>query len=146
MDNIQTVPTRDALEAMVAEADTGGRKPTGISKSAIFAISLCWALVQLWYASPLPYKLNFGVTSDGQARILHLCFAFLLAFLTFPARKFLPRDRIPLLDWMLAVLGVAVALYLLIFYKEISARPGLPTLPEVVVSCIGIVLLLEAAR
>src|SRR3954467_5994916 len=127
MDNIQTVPTRDALEAMVAEADTGGRKPTGISKSAIFAISLCWALVQLWYASPLPYKLNFGVIADGKARIVHLSFAFLLAFATFPALKSSPRNRIPITDWVLAALGVCAAGYLLVFYNEISLRPGLPT-------------------
>ena len=79
-DSIEITPTREALETMVAEADTGGRKPTGISKTVIFALSLAWALFQLWYASPLPYKLNFGVVSDGQARIIHLSFAFLLAF------------------------------------------------------------------
>ena len=62
-------PGREALETMVAEADTGGRKPTGLSKTYIFVVSLAWALFQLWYASPLPYKLHFGVVNDGQARI-----------------------------------------------------------------------------
>ena len=42
---------------------------------------------ELWYAAPLSYMLNFGVFNDGQARIIHLSFAFLLAFTTFPARK-----------------------------------------------------------
>ena len=32
--DIGTAPTREALEAMVAEADTGGRKPTGASKTS----------------------------------------------------------------------------------------------------------------
>ena len=64
----QPVPTNEALETMVAEAETGGRKPTGFGKSYIFVISLGWSLFQLWYASPLPYKLNFGVVNDGQAR------------------------------------------------------------------------------
>src|SRR6266853_1480154 len=121
-DSIQAVPAREALETMVAEADTGGRKPTGFSKTYIFVISLAWALFQLWYASPLPYKLHFGVINDGQARIVHLTFAFLVA------------------------LGVATAMYLLAFYSEISLRPGLPTLTDVVISTIGVVLLLEAAR
>ena len=112
---------------MVAEADTGGRKPTGFNKTIIFAVSLAWALFQLWYASPLPYKLNFGVINDGQARIIHLSFAFLLAFATFPALKSSPRNRIPVTDWMLAALGVSAATYLLVFYSEISLRPGLPT-------------------
>jgi TRAP transporter 4TM/12TM fusion protein len=142
----QTSSTREALEAMVAEADTGGRKPTGFSKSLIFGIALAWALFQLWYASPLPYQFNFGVVNDGQARIIHLCFAFLLVFTTFPALKSSPRRYIPTYDWVLAILGVAAATYLLIFYKEISLRPGLPTTADIVMSVIGVVCLLEAAR
>ncbi|THD72500.1 MAG: TRAP transporter fused permease subunit [Bradyrhizobium sp.] len=145
-DSILATPEREALETMVAEADTGGRKPTGLAKSYIFAISLAWALFQLWYASPLPYKLHFGVINDGQARIIHLTFAFLLAFATFPALKSSPRNRIPITDWILAALGVGAATYLLAFYQEISLRPGLPTLPDVVISTIGVLLLLEAAR
>jgi TRAP transporter 4TM/12TM fusion protein len=145
-DSIEAVRDREALETMVAEADTGGRKPTGFEKKYIFAVSLGWALFQLWYASPLPYKLNFGVIADGKARIIHLSFAFLLAFATFPALKSSPRNRIPVTDWILAALGVCAAGYLLVFYNEISLRPGLPTLPDVVVSVIGVVLLLEAAR
>src|SRR5438105_1878492 len=140
------LPEREVLETMVAEADTGGRQPAGLSKTYIFVISLAWALFQLWYASPLPYKLHFGVISDGQARIVHLMFAFLLAFATFPALKSSPRNRIPALDWIFAVLGVAATVYLLVFYRQISLRPGLPTIPDIVISVIGVVLLLEAAR
>ena len=143
---VQQAPTREALETMVAEADTGGRKPVGFDKKIIFVISLAWALFQLWYASPLPYKLNFGIVPDSQARIIHLSFAFLLAFTTFPALKSSPRNRIPIVDWVLALLAVAAAMYLLVFYHEISARPGLPTTTDVVMSTIGVVLLLEAAR
>ena len=136
------LPEREVLETMVAEADTGGRKPTGLSKTYIFVVSLAWALFQLWYASPLPYKPHFGVVNDGQARIVHLTFAFLLAFATFPALKSSPRNRIPVTDWILAALGVSAALYLLVFYNEISLRPGLPSSLDVVVSTIGLLLLL----
>ena len=142
----QRAPSLEALETMVAEVDTGGRKPTGLSKKFVFAVSLAWALFQLWYASPLPYKLNFGIIEDGRARIIHLTFAFLLAFTTFPARKSSPRNRIPLSDWALAALGLASAGYLLVFYDQIALRPGLPNLPDIVMSGIGVVLLLEAAR
>ncbi len=144
--NIAAAPEREVLEDMVAEADTGGRKPTGIEKRYIFAVSLAWALFQLWYASPLPYKLNFGVIADGKARIIHLSFAFLLAFATFPALKSSPRNRIPVTDWILAALGVSATMYLLVFYDEISLRPGLPSTADIVISVIGVVLLLEAAR
>ena len=138
--------SREALETMVAEADTGGRKVTGLKKKFLFAVALSWALFQLWYVSPLPYQLNFGVINDGQARIIHLSFAFLLAFTTFPALSSSPRDRIPLIDWIFAALALSATLYLLVFYNAIALRPGLPTTADVVFSVIGVVLLLEAAR
>ncbi|MGI8525048.1 MAG: TRAP transporter permease [Pseudolabrys sp.] len=138
--------SREKLEAMVAEADTGGRKPTGITRNFIFAIALCWSVFQLWYASPIPYALNFGVFNDGQARVIHLCFAFLLAFTTFPALKSSPRSYVPVYDWIFPILGVVSALYLLFFYRELSERSGLPTTPDIIVSVIGVVVLVEAAR
>jgi TRAP transporter 4TM/12TM fusion protein len=138
--------SRDALDEMVAQADTGARKPTGFSKRFIFATSLAWALFQMWYASPLPYRLNFGIVNDGQARTIHLMFALVLAFTTFPAFRFAPRRRIPVYDWILLILAVAAAGYLLVFYNDISLRPGLPTRADIVMSVIGVVLLVEAAR
>jgi TRAP transporter 4TM/12TM fusion protein len=138
--------TQADLETMVAEADTGGRKPTGATKMFIFVLALAWALFQLWYSSPLPYMFNFGVVNDGQARIIHLTFAFMLAFATFPALKSSPRDRVPLYDWICGALAITATLYLLYFYSDIALRPGLPTTADVVVSVIGVVLLVEAAR
>ena len=73
-------------------------------------------------------------------------FAFLLAFSTFPALKSSPRNRIPALDWIFVVFGVAATVYLLVFYRQISLRPGLPTIPDIIISVIGVALLLEAAR
>jgi TRAP transporter 4TM/12TM fusion protein len=142
----QSAASREALETMVAEADTGGRKPSGLARRAVFTIAICWSLFQLWYASPLPYLLNFGIFNDAQARTLHLTFAFLLTFTTFPAFRTSRRDRIPLADWILAGLAVVSVMYLFVFYREISLRPGLPTTADIVVSVIGVVLLLEAAR
>lgn len=142
----QDTATREKLETMVAEADTGGRKPTGFAKQFLLAVALGWALFQLWYASPLPYALNIGVFNDSQARVIHLSFAFVLAFSTFPAFKSSPRSRIPLYDIVLAILGVISACYLIVFYKDIALRPGLPTTADIVVSVIGVVLLVEAAR
>jgi TRAP transporter 4TM/12TM fusion protein len=146
VDNKNTTATREALDEMVAAVDTGARKPTGAPKRLIFVAALAWALFQLWYASPLPYAFNIGVVNDGQARIVHLSFAFFLAFATFPAFKSSPRDYIPITDWLLIVLGLCSTLYLLVFYDAIALRPGLPTTADIVVSVIGVLLLLEAAR
>lgn len=136
----------DKLNEMVAEADSGGRKPVGGTAALIFVVALAWSLFQLWYASPLPYIIGVGVVSDGIARSIHLAFALFLAMLTFPAFRRSPRDRVPAADWALGIAGAAAALYLVVFYRDISARPGLPTTADLVVSVVGVVILLEAAR
>ncbi|MBS0534773.1 MAG: TRAP transporter permease [Proteobacteria bacterium] len=138
--------TREELDAMVAEADTGARKPVGMVKHLVFGIALAWALFQLWYASPLPYMLNFGVINDGQARIVHLAFAFTLALTSFPAFKTSRRDAVPFYDWILVVAALVSTLYLLVFYNDIAQRPGLPTTADIAVSVIGVLVLLETAR
>ena len=137
---------RDTLDEMVAEADTGGRKPGAGTARLILLVSLAWALFQLWYASPIPFAVGWGVISDGLARAIHLAFALFLAFLTFPAFKSSPRDRVPLADWVLAVAGAAAALYLVVFYNALITRPGLPTTADIVVAVAGVLILLEAAR
>ena len=57
-----------------------------------------------------------------------------------------PKDRIPVWEWALAVVGAATALYLFVYYKEISGRVGAPILQDFVVSVVGLMLLLEATR
>ena len=89
------------LQQLVAEADTGGRKPIGVTGRLIFGVAIAWSLFQLWYASPLPYMLGIGILGDSEARAFHLSFAMFLAFAAYPAFKSSPRDRVPLLDWLL---------------------------------------------
>jgi TRAP transporter 4TM/12TM fusion protein len=141
-----TIPTNVDLQQLVAEADTGGRKPAGTAGRLIFAAALAWSLFQIWYASPLPYILGFGIFGDTEARSFHLSFALFLAFAAYPALKSSPRNRVPYLDWVLAAAGICAVLYLVVFYREIAMRPGLPTQGDIIASVVGVVLLLEASR
>jgi TRAP transporter 4TM/12TM fusion protein len=56
------------------------------------------------------------------------------------------RDRVPLLDWILAVAAALCAAYLYLFSDELATRPGLPTWYDITVGATGLVLLLEGAR
>ena len=134
------------LQDLVASTDTGGRNPSGITKRVLLGAALVWSLFQLWIASPLPFMVGFGVFNDTEARSIHLAFAMFLAFLGFPALKRSPRAYVPILDWVFALVGAFCAAYIFLFYNQISERPGAPTVVDVVVGCVGIVLLLEATR
>ena len=139
------VPTVD-LEQLVADADMGGRRPIGFVARLLTTVAIAWSLFQLWYASPLPYLLGFGIFGDTEARAFHLSFALFLAFTAYPAFVNSPRDRIPLLDWIMALLAVGAVLYLVVFYRDISQRPGLPTTGDLVAAMVGVILLFEASR
>lgn len=138
--------TSQDVQEMVAQADTGARNPNGLPGQILWFVPLCWSLFQLWYASPLPFIFNFAILNDTQARAVHLTFAVFLAFTAYPALKSSPRDRIPLVDWLLALAGSFSAAYIYIFYTELASRSGAPTTFDIIASVTGMVLLLEATR
>ena len=136
----------DEIRQMVAESDTGGRRPTGVSARIVTYVALAWSMFQLWIASPLPFSLGFFVLNDTQSRSIHLAFAMFLGYLLFPPLKRSPRTRIPVQDWILALLGAFCAGYLYLFYVELSARPGQPTTLDLGVALVGILVLIEGTR
>ncbi|MDD3674050.1 TRAP transporter permease [Thauera propionica] len=138
--------TDEQLKQIVAEADTGGRKPTGLTAQLLLVVALAWSLFQLWIASPLPFSLGVFVFNDTESRAIHLGFAVFLAFAAYPAFKRSPRDHVPIVDWVLAAAGAFCAAYLFIFYKDLAGRPGMPTTTDLVAAVVGLTLLLEAAR
>jgi TRAP transporter 4TM/12TM fusion protein len=137
----------DQVDDLVAEADTGGRTPQGtISRNVLFFVPLIWTIFQLWYASPLPFMLNFFVINDTEARSIHLAFAVFLAYTAFPTFKSSPKKHIPLQDWIIAFVAAFCAAYIFLFYNELAERPGKPTALDLTVSVAGLIFLLEATR
>jgi len=145
-DGAGPTPHEDEARQIAVHADSGRREPSGLAARILVGTALCWSLFQLWYASPLPFLFDFGVFNNAEARSIHLAFALFLTFTSFPALKRSPRDRVPIQDWVLALLGAFAAAYLFLFYRELSERPGAPILQDVIVACVGIILLLEASR
>ena len=135
-----------ALQQLVAETDTGGRKVAGLVGKLIFAVAVGWSLFQLWYASPLPFIFGWGVLNDTEARSLHLAVALFLGFLCYPGWRGASRSAVSWYDWPLAIAGAFAGAYFILFYAELATRPGKPILMDIVVATIGLVLLLEATR
>ncbi|SUO95551.1 TRAP transporter permease [Suttonella ornithocola] len=146
------------LQDLVTSTDTGGRNPYSKTvRNIIIIAAIAWSVFQLYYASPLPYilqgwlnQVGLGsvnvVVDDTRARSIHLAFALFLAFLSYPAFSSSPRHYLPISDWIMAVLGAFLALYYLIFYKELITRVGAPTTQDIIAGCLGLLILLEATR
>ena len=112
------------VNQLVAESDSGGRKPGPSVGKLILGVCLAWSLFQLWIASPLPFTLGIGVFNDTQSRAIHLAFAVFLAYLAYPAFGGSPRDRVPLLysgERLIAVAGLWID-------AAADAAPGEPGL------------------
>ncbi|MGR3626064.1 MAG: TRAP transporter permease, partial [Limimaricola sp.] len=140
----------DDLQDLVTSTDSGARAPVSRATAALIAgTALAWSLFQLWIAQP---QLWFGaylpVLNSSQTRPIHLMFAIFLAFLAYPAFKSSPRERIPLIDWGLALIGAFCAFYVFWFsdHLAMTARSGLPTQAQVIIGSVGLVVLLEASR
>lgn len=144
----RTRSTKDDAADLVASTESGARSPAGAVGTLLAGVALFWSLFQLWIASPLPFMVAnwIPVLNNTQSRSIHLALAIFLAYTAYPALKRSPRDRVPIQDWVFALVGAFCAGYLFLFYVELSDRPGQPTTLDLVVSGVGMVLLLEATR
>lgn len=138
--------TEQELQELVKEADTGAREPTGWIGQLLLWVAVAWSAFQVWYASPLPFVFGVFILNDTEARAIHLGFALFLAFTAYPAFRKSPRDRVPTIDWFLALAAAFAGSYLFLFYGQIATRPGQPTTLDLVTGFAGLVLLLEATR
>ena len=118
-------------------------------------VAISWSLFQLWYASPLPFILDFGKIIDVPARAIHLAFGLILCFLVYPVVKSKKKTKISYLDFILVILSAIVTLYIFFQYEGLVYRQGILakiqllsfTIPyEIIIGSIGIILLLEATR
>ena len=117
--------------------------------------AITWSLFQLWYASPLPFLLDFGKFIDVPARAIHLAFGMSLCFLAYPALKSKRNSSINIFDFALALISILATFYLVIEYEDLVYRQGIlasvdlfgfKVSYELILGSLGILLLLEATR
>ncbi len=136
------------LARRMAEEEEGiGRRPRGLERYVIPTIAVAWSLFQLSIASWLILDSTF-------IRAIHLGFALLIVFLNYPlfkkerfGLKFLSAtDRIPIFDYLVAIVACLSALYIAIDYAGMTARYGAPITRDIVIGMLLVVVLLEASR
>ena len=141
------------IENKIKEDLSPTRNLTGFHLKLVAIIAITWSLFQLWYASPFPFWLNFGMFKGLPARAIHLGFALLLAFLIFPYAR---GKKVNFIDIIIAITGAICCLYIYVFYDQLVDRGGILlkinlsdnfTIPiELILGIIGILILLEATR
>jgi len=118
---------------------------TDISARKVWFISLLafsWSLFQLYIA--------YTPIDAIKARNIHLAFAIVMVFFSFPSNKNISSWKlksIPWNDYFLAFVGVCGALYVTWDYQGVFVeRAGLPNYTDMIIGSIFIVILLEATR
>lgn len=144
---MKTVVDKQYAEELL-RAETGDIRRLRKHENIIVAvIAISWALFQLALA-------GFLVLDSTKIRAIHLCFAIVLLFLLNPCIKH-PRkilkflsvtDRIPIMDYCLAIGAAISSLYIVFDYQGLAMRAGMPITRDLVIGVVLVLLLLEATR
>jgi TRAP transporter 4TM/12TM fusion protein len=138
----------EEAKKLAEEEESGYRHLEGWDRYIIPTIAVIWCLFQLSIASWL-------LIDTVIIRAIHLGFAMLIAFMSYPALKkprkgfwsFLStRTRIPIFDYIMALLGCFSALYIWLDYVGMASRQGAPITRDLVIGMGLVIILLEAAR
>ncbi|WP_300754235.1 TRAP transporter permease [uncultured Brachyspira sp.] len=108
-------------------------------KYLIIVISVIFCLFQL-------YSILSGRITAQVVRATHLAFVMLLAYLLFPIKKDMPKDKLPWYDVILAIIGASSWSYITINFDSLVRRAGIYTATDIVIGIIGILLVFEACR
>lgn len=133
-------------ERISAEAERGSRVLVGMLGRIVLVLAFGWSVFQLYVASKLPFWLSqiSGINlvlNNTETRIIHLSLGLALTVLCYPLFKSSPRNRMPLYDWAMVVIGVISCWYLLFYKSDIASRAGLPTMADILASTLGIAML-----
>lgn len=101
----------------------------------IAAVCVLFSVIQIWHA----------ISSITYIRTLHLALVMLLSFTLYPAKRTMPKNRLPWYDVALALMGFAVCMYQVINQGALASRLRLKPY-EIYMGILGIALLLEATR
>ncbi len=111
----------------------------GHSGTIIFLMALAFSTYQLYTAA-------FSPLSSLVMRSLHVGFLLLLTFCLFPAWSGAERRKVAWYDWCLGIVAFGLAFYHWVFEAELIQRSGDPSMADLVVGGVVIVLVFEAAR
>ncbi|MCD5414891.1 MAG: TRAP transporter permease [Clostridiales bacterium] len=105
----------------------------------IFLVCVAFALFHL-------YTSAFGPLNTLVHRAVHTAVVMALVFLLYPHSKKYMETKPLIADWIFAALSIAMGLYILVFFKDIVMRAGMPNTMDIAFGLMTILLVLEAGR
>ncbi|MCJ7749074.1 MAG: TRAP transporter fused permease subunit, partial [Desulfobacterales bacterium] len=124
-------------EKYIEEEEGPSRRLTGRMDTFITIVAVAMSLIHLYAA--------IGIIMTQVLRGIHVMFVLFLSFLVFPSFKRF-KNRIIWYDFVLALLGIAVIVYMLADFEEFIYRVVTPTFWDKFFGIILILLVLEATR
>ncbi len=116
------------------------RRLGGFPLQALTAVALAFSTFQLYIAA-------FSPLSSLVTRSLHVGFLLAITFLLYPSfRHGAKLSRIPWHDWLLAGGAFVLATYHWIFEADLVQRSGDPSVPDIMVGTVFVILVFEATR
>jgi len=138
--NQEIVITEEALkeaEKYIEEEEGPSRRLTGRMDIFITVVAVVMSLIHLYAA--------IGIIMTQVLRGIHVMLVLFLTFLVFPSFKRF-KNRIIWYDFVLALLGIAVIVYMLIDFEDFIYRSVVPNFWDKFFGVILILLVLEATR
>lgn len=108
-------------------------------KYLIIVISVAFCLFQL-------YSILSGKITAQVVRATHLAFVMALAYLLFPMKKDMPKDKLPWYDVIIAIVGACSWIYISINFDSLVRRAGIYNTTDIIIGIVGILILFEACR
>jgi TRAP transporter 4TM/12TM fusion protein len=138
---VQDVVTDIDVEEIKRQYDSESRfrTPQDWTGAVISVIAVAMSLFHVYTAAT-------GLLLEMWQRSIHLCFVLVLVFLLYPATSGSSKTKIPWYDYIMSAIGAVVTLYMVFQFHSMLDRAGMPNTLDLIVGCVGILIVLEATR
>jgi TRAP transporter 4TM/12TM fusion protein len=134
--------TEDKKAEILEKYDSESKVRKFLDKRVIVIVSVFAILYSLFHL-----YITFNPMPTLQQRAIHVAAGLGLIFLLYPTTNKQDRSKIVWYDWILFILSLSSAGYLIIEYTAIvTTRGGIPNTLDITIAIMTVVLVLEAAR
>lgn len=136
------VLTEEQQAELLEKFDTESKVRKFSGKKIAFFVSIIAVFYSLFHL-----YITFYPMPALQQRAVHVAVGIALIYLIYPTYNKQNRSKVAVYDWLLFVLSLATAGYLIKEYTAIvTTRGGIPNTMDIIMAILTVVLILEAAR